>query len=289
MRKIVNENTFIDDNCTLSFGCSTEFHGQQGYDYHVHPEMELMAADCITGSRIINDHIESFENNDVIFVPGGVPHGWKVDKIAPRGEDNFFNSWCHFKRGLISRMGSTFPEFKNVADFYLNLKQALKITGPAAQKVLHLYKKFQNFSGSLKLCQLLTLLTTIYENKDYELIGSPAVNETVDSRAHNRFFAINRLVTENYSRHISLSEAASVVGMNPTAFCNAFKASTGMTFVRFLTLYRLQIAARLLRSTDLYISQVAYHVGFSDAPHFTRVFTREFKMSPTKYRNTKHE
>ncbi len=287
MEKIINENTFIDDSCTLSFGCSSEFNSE-GNVYHIHPEMELMAMECGSGRRIINEHIEAFENLDVIFVPGNVPHDWKVTEALNPRSHSFFNSWCHFRRELISRMGAAFPEFKSVADFYLNLKQALKVTGSSARKVLLLYKKFQNFSGSLKLCELLTLLTTIYENKDYEFIGSPAVNESADSRAHNRFAAINKLVTEHYSRRITLSEAASVVGMNPTAFCNAFKASTGISLVRFLTLYRLQVAARLLRSTDMYVSQVAYHVGFSDAPHFTRLFKREYKMSPTAYRNAKH-
>ena len=91
MRKIVNENTFIDDNSTLSFGCDNEYSGYQGYEYHVHPEMELMAMDCVNGSRMINEHIEQFENNDVIFIPGGIPHGWKVDEVVPRG-DSFTNS-----------------------------------------------------------------------------------------------------------------------------------------------------------------------------------------------------
>ena len=68
--------------------------------------------------------------------------------------------------------------------------------------------------------------------------------------------------------------------MNPTAFCNAFKASTGKSFNSCLTAYRLQIAGRLLSINLLNISEIAYKVGFGDFSHFTR----HYGISPTEYR-----
>ena len=47
---------------------------------------------------------------------------------------------------------------------------------------------------------------------------------------------------------------------------------------------RLKIAAQLLLTGDLTVSEVAYKTGFTDAANFSRSFTRQYGLSPSKYR-----
>jgi transcriptional regulator GlxA family with amidase domain len=45
---------------------------------------------------------------------------------------------------------------------------------------------------------------------------------------------------------------------------------------------RLQHGKKLLQTTDLKVSEVAYRVGFDDPKYFSRVFQEEFQMAPSE-------
>ena len=48
---------------------------------------------------------------------------------------------------------------------------------------------------------------------------------------------------------------------------------------------RLQNAKRLLRSTGMSITEIAYAVGFSDSNYFSSVFKKHTGMTPGEYRS----
>lgn len=63
-------------------------------------------------------------------------------------------------------------------------------------------------------------------------------------------------------------------------------ALTGMPPVRFLLLYRLQVAHRLLQSgkeQHLVVADVAYATGFSDPKYFTRCYVKHYGRKPSDY------
>ncbi|NQV15556.1 response regulator, partial [bacterium] len=61
------------------------------------------------------------------------------------------------------------------------------------------------------------------------------------------------------------------------------KSITGRTAVEFIRFIRLKSAALLLRKEQGTISEIAYEVGFSSLPHFSRAFHDEFGCSPSAY------
>ena len=65
------------------------------------------------------------------------------------------------------------------------------------------------------------------------------------------------------------------------------KEKTGMSFVKYVTELRLERAALILSTTDMKVQEVALEVGFEDAGYFTRVFTKKYECSPSKYRERK--
>jgi AraC-like DNA-binding protein len=52
----------------------------------------------------------------------------------------------------------------------------------------------------------------------------------------------------------------------------------------YLKRWRLQLAARLLRDRNLSLLAIAEQVGYESAAAFSRVFKREFLVSPGQYR-----
>lgn len=257
--------------------------------YHVHPEMELMAITDCGGKCIVNEYTYDFEDFDVVFMPGGIPHCWILDPMLCKNDGIIYDCCTQFHESFLHQLSNVITELKPMADFYIGLRQAIRIKGDTAQMIIREYHNFLSYSDGKQAIVLIKLLNSIYESGEYHLMGLPCPEDIHISRPRMRFQIINKLITENYGRKITLSEAATAVNMNPTAFCNAFKATTGLTFNNYLTTFRMQIAARLLTTTMLNISEIAYKVGFGDFSHFTRTFTRYYEMSPSEYRKQRKE
>ncbi|NVK49502.1 MAG: helix-turn-helix domain-containing protein [Cyclobacteriaceae bacterium] len=47
---------------------------------------------------------------------------------------------------------------------------------------------------------------------------------------------------------------------------------------------RIHQASRLLRTSEMNISQVAFEVGVDSLPYFTKIFPKEMGLSISKYR-----
>lgn len=91
-------------------------------------------------------------------------------------------------------------------------------------------------------------------------------------------------INEHYGDPLSLEMVAEYVHLTPPYFSQLFKKETGSTFIDYLTLQRMNQAKRLLRHSDLSVSEIVEQTGYSDAKYFSRVFTKSFGISPQKYR-----
>ncbi len=63
-----------------------------------------------------------------------------------------------------------------------------------------------------------------------------------------------------------------------------FKEHTGHSILEHHTLLRMEAAAKLLRETDLTITQISEKLGFGDAFYFSNVFKKVHGLSPRAYR-----
>ena len=70
-----------------------------------------------------------------------------------------------------------------------------------------------------------------------------------------------------------------------TSYISRFiKQATGRKFSEILAELRLEKAKKLLRSSNLKITQIAEQVGYPNLQYFTRVFTGQMNMTPAEYR-----
>lgn len=283
MEKITGENILRFGNRSFTFRDQKRPENET-LGYHSHPEMELAVMEGGTGIRTVNGIAERFGDIEIVFTPGNCPLKWEADSNdvgnMPEIRDRFFQ----FPPKLLAELKTIFPEFIAMADFYLGLKTAIVIYGETARWIIDKLESFQTLRDSEQVVCFIEILNYIYLYGDYRPVGVYVADAVEKSKSRLRFHLINKLITENYSRHISLQEAADIVGMSPTAFCNTFKASTTTTFYNYLMTYRMHKAASLLSTTLLNVSEIAFHVGYQDVPHFNRHFKRYFHITPTYYR-----
>ena len=102
-----------------------------------------------------------------------------------------------------------------------------------------------------------------------------------DEFVHN----IRSIIESNLDNYtFGSSELVKASMMSRTQLFLKLKALTGYSASQYIRLLRLQKAKNLLKTSSLNISEIAYTVGFGDPKYFSRVFSQEFGIPPTQFR-----
>ncbi len=102
--------------------------------------------------------------------------------------------------------------------------------------------------------------------------------------AMTRRVLIRRFARENFTRQVLLCELAETLHLSESRAAHVVREACGTTFVELLTTLRITTAARLLRDTELPVTEIASSCGFGDASHFTRTFRARSGTTPGRYR-----
>lgn len=95
-----------------------------------------------------------------------------------------------------------------------------------------------------------------------------------------------RFVLENIDNGISLQSAADSLFMNKSYLSESFKQKTGISFIEYLTIVKMERARQLLADERLRAYEVAELLGFRDIEYFSRLFKKYSGLSPTEYRQS---
>ncbi len=111
----------------------------------------------------------------------------------------------------------------------------------------------------------------------------PAVAQigVTDSKIEKVSKAISWIKT-HFAEAIKVDDLASRAGMSTSSFHTHFKEVTQLSPLQFQKVLRLQEARELLRSGVMDVTSVAFEVGYASASQFSREYTREFGVSPSK-------
>lgn len=91
-------------------------------------------------------------------------------------------------------------------------------------------------------------------------------------------------IDENFRSDFSMTVLAELAGVSPQHLCRIFKDAMNMRPGEYLTQKRLQESRRLLRISELPISEIAKQSGFPDAGYFSTVFKKHQGMTPMEYK-----
>lgn len=157
--------------------------------------------------------------------------------------------------------------------FKLEIGQNHRLKG-----LLHRLWKVSHVPGAMSSFQKETLFHCILE----ELFVC-ANNRPVSSDKVN-FIKISSYIQENYAEEISIGVLAEIFGMTTNQLYYIFAKHTDMGPGDYLIAYRLNRAKELLLTTDLFVHEIAYAVGYEDPLYFSRIFKQRFANSPQQLR-----
>lgn len=100
---------------------------------------------------------------------------------------------------------------------------------------------------------------------------------------------VQRVITRihfDITADLSLKANAEHLNVNASYLSNLFKKETGYTLTNYVNKKRMEHAAFLLSTTALPVSTIAQQCGVLDDNYFTKLFKKQYQMTPSQYRDT---
>ena len=205
-------------------------------------------------------------------------HGWIFDN----NPGNVVEDICLlFRKNLFKELSVTLPEIGPLGHLDSRQHTAFQLRGDLLKIVRH---EMQEIIKTDSLGQLSGVIRILGHLALSDEMNPTGINRPLKKR-DKKIQQIEIYVSLHYNHDIPIDEIASLVHMNRSSFCVFFKRMKGVSFTNYLNTYRMDIACRLLSTTDKSVSEIAYGVGFNNLSHFCRTFLKYKEVSPTKYRN----
>ncbi|MDR0298229.1 MAG: PocR ligand-binding domain-containing protein [Streptococcaceae bacterium] len=94
-------------------------------------------------------------------------------------------------------------------------------------------------------------------------------------------------LSQNLTTPVSLESISQKFYFSPSYLSKLFKKETGITFVSYLKILKIDSARNLLLETKLSIRQISHRLGFKESSYFIKLFREMYQMTPTEYRKLK--
>lgn len=137
-----------------------------------------------------------------------------------------------------------------------------------------------NFYVQIKVQELMYLLfnkLSLRENTAFK---------NINSNDAEKLLGIRNEILSDLGTPPVLSELAIIASMSETKLKQLFKQTFGDTIYNYYQKARMEEAAFLLKQAKHSVSEVGYELGFSNLSHFSRLFEKQYGITPKKFSST---
>jgi AraC-like DNA-binding protein len=104
-----------------------------------------------------------------------------------------------------------------------------------------------------------------------------------ESKEPSEISRIKKYIAENIP-NVTLDGISKELGRSTSYISHVFKKNTGRSIRAYCNELKLFEAQKLLTSTDLSVTEIAFDAGFEDTAYFIRLFRETYGITPNKYR-----
>ena len=134
-----------------------------------------------------------------------------------------------------------------------------------------------NFYVQIKVQELMYLLfskLSLRENTTFK---------NINSNDAEKLLVIRNEILSDLGTPPVLSKLALIASMSETKLRPLFKQTFGDTIYNYYQKARMEEAAFLLKQAKHSVSEVGYELGFSNLSHFSRLFEKQYGITPKKF------
>ncbi len=262
-------------------------------DWHWHSELEWVFVENGTTLCLIHGEKIELEPGDGIFINCNILHAYKASNNFPMPIFLFAPEFLAAKRSAIYKefvqpiLAAELPYLvlkrdciwqAEILDTLCKLKELCTEYARGDDCDCSVTKKLDIYT----LC--LAMWRTLFTHVN---ISRPGVETTFDNgTTQKRIQTMISFIKSNYARPIKLENIVHAASISKSEALRCFHSVLDTTPVDYLIRYRLDVATKLLQSTNETISAIASEVGFENPSYFCRAFRKAYSMSPAEYRKS---
>lgn len=181
---------------------------------------------------------------------------------------------------------------RNIADNYILKKEYIDFIPINNSKTVkdQMYKLFDNLMkqflypeiGSTYMirCLVLRILQELSNTSHYDTIPL-----NIGTDAETELFASISALLQKSHGHMSRKELQAALSYSPDYMNRIVKKYSGLSFHQYAMTFCMGEAERLLRNTDMNISDICSRLGVSSQTQFYKLFAKTYGVTPKKYRS----
>ncbi len=254
---------------------------EYSWQYHYHPEFELVYVLAGDGTRQVGNHASNYTNGDLVLMGPDLPHSGfglntrgMIEQVVVQFKKEVFGP------SLLQR-----PEMKQIGLLLERSMYGISFGEATKEKVMKKMVKLLKLPPFERYIEFTTVLQLLAASGDYTLLNSQVTLPTTIRKVHVRLQNIFNYVEQNFHEEINIKKVAAIAHLTVPAFCNYFKKIMNITFTDFINQYRIEQACMMLQQ-EKSIGEVCFECGFNNVPYFNKVFKNIVKKTPSEFKKT---
>lgn len=276
----------IREHGTTSFpiACYYRKLDEDAVNWHYHTEFELLSNVSGKATVLVPEAELELQAGDVCFINSGELHS----VTSPPDGNNQIHSLVFAPRLIGAGTESVF-HIKYIKPLTESSLRYAVLRDEAASSIIEaVYQECLDEGIGYEL-RIRNSLTTLF----IELLKLSGAQETRQSeseiRNERRIKQMLSFIQENVAEPIEVEDIARAANISRRECLRCFRQTLGTTPSKYLSDFRLEKAADMLRATKLKIIDISVECGFEDTSYFTRVFTKKYSCPPREFRKKEQE
>jgi len=253
--------------------------------WHHHPEYELVLITKGKGRRMVGDHIDRFEDNDLVFLGPYTPHEWMCDSEYFESDDRFLGEGIviQFLPDFLGDKFFEIPENIKLNKFLKEAIRGIEILGNSKERIIDVMISMVDKKSDERLYSLFSIFKILSSIEDYNILASTAFIDQFDPNKNTPMQKAMQYIMQNFQHQINLNDLLEITNRSYSSFCASFKHTYRMTFKEYLLNIRVGYACKLLIETSQNISEIAFLCGFENISNFNRQFKNIKRITPSQF------
>lgn len=169
-----------------------------------------------------------------------------------------------------------------------------QITDDAEKEILYDNIKYWNENCGMDKKVILSAIKNITHKTEEQIYAAAKTmeictsyiiyKELISPESDRAIKAAKSYIEEHLSEELDIHCLCEELNIGRTTLYELFKKETGMGIAAYIRKRRLHAAKKLLKTTDLSVSEISSAVGFSDYNYFSRIYKKTYGKSPKNYR-----
>ncbi|QNM84722.1 helix-turn-helix transcriptional regulator [Polaribacter pectinis] len=258
-----------------------------GYPKHKHNFFELTFILKGKGKHVFNDSDVTYEKGDVFFLTPKDEHEFLVEEPSKFGilkfteqlflENTSFNTDKDLKAQVEEIIFNASISDKSINAYKEDKKQLLYLYKMIKTELENPNLRSRNIILELFGALLLIISRNLISNVDY--LSNPILSEKEKIENILGYIRLHLFDADK----MKIKALADTFNMSANYISIYVKKQTGISIKDYIIKSKLKLAERLLKESNLNITQIAAKTGFVDVSHFSKIFKNKYGKRPSEY------